>query len=80
MSKVCAICGKGNLTRSNKRHTARGKAFSNTGPHGMKGKKVNYTFKPNFRGVRIEKGSPKINTCMSCYKSIRPTLAVAVAK
>lgn len=76
MAKACEICGKGSLHRVNGRHTSKNKkkTFANRGPHGLKAVKTNQTVRPNFREVRLEKGTQKLLTCMSCYKSVRQSV------
>jgi ribosomal protein L28 len=80
MSKACYFCGKGSFTRVNGRHTSKNKKakFANRGPHGLKAVKSIQTVRANLREVRLEKGTQKVTACMSCYKAIKPTLAVAV--
>ena len=73
MSKVCAFCGKGGFMRNNGRHTSHNKKrkFALRGQHGMKAVKTSVSIRPNFREVRILKGTSKVVSCMRCYKSFK---------
>jgi len=83
MSKVCAICGKSSVMRNQSRHTSHNKkkTFANRGPRGLDAVIHSEKVSPNFRQVRIIKGTQKIVSCMRCYKSLKKTvLSYAAAK
>ncbi|MEI7603439.1 MAG: 50S ribosomal protein L28 [bacterium] len=82
MSKVCAFCGKGGVKRNNGRHTSHNKkkTFANRGPRGLDAVKHSESVKPNFREVRLVKGSPKVVSCMRCYKSLKDSVLSLTAE